>query len=324
MTLKILLDSRAPSGARLTTFEVRIPKFLLAQLNTHRSLSKSAASSRAIPINRTLEAVENDPFVPTYWGKNKKGMSPDEELSDDAKDGNKEIDCVPCYGTGFAFGSVDCGVCKYCGKTGKIIKSSKELSARAEAKQAWLKLRDRAIETVRQLDNLGLHKELANRLIEPWAYSTVIISATTFRNFFKLRSQPHTGVQRELQTIAAEMLTLYKASTPTPLTAGEWHLPLIRDEDREQVSDIEVLRKVSVGRCARVSYLTHDGRRDLQADVDLHDRLLVDAHMTPFEHVAQAAGSPIQSGNFKGFIQYRKLIPGEAGLDFELDDGQID
>jgi hypothetical protein len=106
-------------------------------------------------------------------------------------------------------------------------------------------------------------------------------------------------------------------------------LPLIQPDDIEWSSTwsstYERLRKISVGRCARVSYLTHDGKRDQQADIDLHDRLLTSGHWSPFEHVAEAlAVPPVNpgpeylpahpgcSGNFRtGWRQYRKLFSAE-------------
>ena len=84
---RILADSLAPSGVRLTTFEVRFPRFILAEWNTHRMLSRNAASSRAVPVRKLLEQVETEPFVPEYWGANRPGMQATEELSErDAAD----------------------------------------------------------------------------------------------------------------------------------------------------------------------------------------------------------------------------------------------
>lgn len=114
-------------------------------------------------------------------------------------------------------------------------------------------------------------------------------------------------------------------STPTLINDSYWHLPLIRDDDLnfEKAGEYyytEDLIRISVGRCARVSYLTHHGTRDPQADIDLHDRLLTSGHWSPFEHVAYAApgkqryrGESYTSGNFQGWVQYRKQFEGESG-----------
>ena len=100
-----------------------------------------------------------------------------------------------------------------------------------------------------------------------------------------------------------------------PKEEDEWHLPLVRPEDREAgLSDADLV-KVSAGRCARVSYLTHDGRRDPAADIELHDRLLESGHMSPLEHPAKALGPAdrdVFHGNIRGWVSYRSQIDGEA------------
>ena len=117
------------------------------------------------------------------------------------------------------------------------------------------------------------------------------------------------------------MRDLHRSSEPRVVGYGEWHLPLVGDEERAQFydwSDRDALQKCCVGRCARVSYLTHDGRRDPIEDVALADRLCAAGHMSPFEHAAR----PVDRGecddvngfigNFRGWVQYRKHLPHEA------------
>lgn len=270
---KILKDSLAPSGARLTTWELEYPRFVHSELMTHREFSRSAASSRAIPIEKMIKQVVDDPAMPKWWGKNQKGMQAREELSPD-----------------------------------------EALLAKAK----WLDARDQAASNVWLLNKLGLHKQLANRLLEPWMFITVIVSATNFENWFHLRCHP--DAQPEIKWVADEMQRLYRAATPTELKDCEWHLPLIFEEDIEEVRRVfvnaeivdEYLVKISTGRCARVSYLTHDGKRDLAEDVALHNRLVTSGHWSPFEHVAQAVDNPnYRSGNFTGWSQYRKLFRDE-------------
>jgi hypothetical protein len=160
------------------------------------------------------------------------------------------------------------------------------------------------------LMKLGLHKQLANRLLEPWAYITVVVSATDLDNLFSLRCHP--DAQPEIRRAVESLRSAVAASTPRRLRAGEWHLPFVTDEERSSLSS-GTLIKLSVARCARVSYLTHDGKRDPERDVQLHDQLLQSRHLSPFEHVAQALDWPVRHGNFTGFKQARKDIPGEAG-----------
>lgn len=160
------------------------------------------------------------------------------------------------------------------------------------------------------LMKLGLHKQLANRLLEPWATITVIVSATDLRNLFSLRCHP--AAQPEIRRAVEAVRAAVETSTPRALSAGEWHLPFVTDDERAELPT-ETLIKLSVARCARVSYLTHDGKRDLQRDVELYDQLARDRHLSPTEHAAQALDVPERHGNFTGFKQLRKLIPNEDG-----------
>jgi hypothetical protein len=87
---------------------------------------------------------------------------------------------------------------------------------------------------------------------------------------------------------------------------GEWHLPLVQDDERSM--PIEELKKVSAARCARVSYLTHDGKRDIEKDIELCERLRSDRHLSPFEHVATPSSEADLHANFRGWVQMRKEI----------------
>jgi thymidylate synthase ThyX len=180
--------------------------------------------------------------------------------------------------------------------------------------QKWLAARDSAVACCRELNALGVHKQIANRVLEPWSHITVVLSGTEFGNFFNLRCQPE--AQPEFQALACQMRDLYYSQSPDPLWPGQWHLPLIAPEDETSLP-LEDLKKISVGRCARVSYLTHVGRRDVQEDIMLHDRLVANGHMSPFEHVAMSLDCNRWSGNFRGFEQYRKTLFNENRGDYE-------
>lgn len=268
---KILLDSLAPSGARLTTFEITFPRFVLAEFNTHRLLSRNSASSRAIPVEKRVAAVESDPFVPETFGQNQKGMQANEELGDEAA---------------------------------------------AASKSAWLSAAHAAVQHAKYLAKIGVHKQLANRLLEPFLWHTAVVSATEWDNFFAQRCHP--AAQPEIRRIAEMMRDAREASTPRKLLAGEWHLPYADDYtssypplSRETEPGFGFdWRQVSVARCARVSYLTQDGRRDPQEDLALFERLRTaePMHASPFEHVAMALERREHSGNFVGWMQYRKLF----------------
>jgi thymidylate synthase ThyX len=264
---KVLADHLAPCGKRIVTFEVTFPRIVLAEFNTHRMLSRNSASSRAIPIEKMLAHVTSDPFIPTYWGKNQKGMQADEELSAEEQ---------------------------------------------YDARYAWLSARDEMVRRARALAALGAHKQTTNRLLEPFLWQTVLVTATEFDNFFALRT--HRDAQPEIREIATRMERLYCEHEPVEVEAGFWHLPLVEDRAELEAAGYtpEQVRQISVGRCARVSYLTHDGKRDPQADIDLCARLRASGHMSPFEHVAEALPTCTPSGNFVGWAQYRKGIAGEA------------
>lgn len=260
---KILADSWSTSGHRLTTFEVTFPRFILAEFNTHRMLSRNAASSRAIPINKRIEAIEKDPYIPEEWGSKKAGMQAGPPIEDVAP-----------------------------------------------LRRRWLYARDQAIDNARWLDESGVHKQLVNRLLEPFAWVTVVASATTWDNFFHLRTHP--DAQPEFQIIAKMMQSAMRVSRPPTLQSYDWHLPYITPEEVEaEDRDYIVLARMSSARCARVSYLTHDGKRDRDKDLELANRLFTSGHMSPFEHPAMAQDKPYAAGNFLGWTPYRKFLVNE-------------
>lgn len=202
------------------------------------------------------------------------------------------------------------------GAAEKGMQAYKEINsyASSECRHTWLLARDNCVGAVEGMLKQGLHKQIANRLLEPWMWITVIATGTegAWNNFFALRC--HHEAEPHIQKIAEMAREVRSQSTPQKLSDGQWHLPLIGFEGDELLS-VEDQVKVSVGRCARVSYLTHDGIRDVQADIDLHDRLLASKHFSPFEHVAQHSYSWIpdnESGNLgAGWTQYRKTLKGE-------------
>jgi thymidylate synthase ThyX len=271
---RILLDSRSPAGVRLTTMEVRYPRFIHSEVMTHRVLSRNSASSRAIPIRKMIEAVRAEPAMPVWWGRNQSGMQANEQIDD----------------------------------------ATREL-AEAEWRSA---LRDALAHAERLASSeVNLHKQLVNRILEPFAWITVIITATEWSNFFTQRT--HEDAQPELKHIATMMLERYRASTPRTVALGEWHTPLILP-DEEATLPVETRVKISVARAARVSYLTHDGARDHAKDIELYERLVgggANGHWSPFEHVATPLPSGDEwSGNFRGWDQYRKRFPQEHASSF--------
>ena len=273
---KIIADSSNPAGDRITTFELTYPRFVHAELMTHRMFSRNSASSRAIPTKKLMERIRDYPVMPKWWGKNQSGMQAREELQGD----DLEL-----------------------------------------AKQAWLAARDAALVFHQQMQDLGMHKQIANRILEPWMFITVIVTATEYDNWFYLRDSEF--AQPEIAWVAREMRKLYENNQPTALQEGQWHLPYVELFDHTSPLYVKIpmdvpgghpnkwLRKISTARCARVSYLTHDGQRDYDKDIELHDRLSKNGHWSPFEHPAEALSTSERSGNFIGWKQYRKHFAAE-------------
>jgi thymidylate synthase ThyX len=300
ITARIVADSVAYAydGTRLTTFEIEYPRFILAELNTHKMLSKNSASSRAIPVEKLLEMIDTNPAMPVHWGQNQPGMSAREELNGRSK----------------------------------------------EAAQAtWREARKIMISTTRVLTGIGLHKQVANRLCEPWQRMKTVISGTEWANFFHLRDHP--DAQPEFKALASCMRTAYTQNKPHVLQAGEWHLPYVNSrvypgnviryftESDDTDLSIDDALKVSAACCAQVSYRTMNDTLDKAQSI--YSRLIESdpKHASPVEHQGMVMQVPnhvdsnnawepgvthmrrdgtLWSANFKGWIQARQLIANEA------------
>jgi hypothetical protein len=190
----------------------------------------------------------------------------------------------------------------------------------ADCKGLWTAVRDDAIYKVKILTSTyRLHKQVANRLLEPWTHMTTLVSATDWENFFALRVHP--DAQPEFQALAVSHLEAMIASTPKEVNQGDWHLPFADKYLKDNCQDEEELRKACIGRCARVSYKNQNGEYSLQADLELFERIAKHEplHATPMEHVAQARKTSSRSGNFRGWTQFRKQQANECVkvLDFK-------
>ncbi len=298
----ILADSRSPDGFRLTTLEATFPRFVLAEFNTHRVFSRNSASSRAIPIFKQLRRVLDDPCVPVEFGSNQPGMQAGPPLEGEALR----------MAEGQWLLARDDAVRRVLG----LIAGPDAVAGGSGLSGTLDEIEEAYRGDARPTEWLNVHKQVANRLLEPFMWHTVIVTATEWDNFFNLRCHPE--AQPEIRRIAEAMRDAIEGSRPVELGREEWHLPLVREEDHEQVASLEDLIKVSVGRCARVSYLTHSGVRDLSADIELHDRLIASGHMSPLEHPARPLSTAARqregewSGNFRGWRSYRKDIGGES------------
>lgn len=298
---KVLADSQSPAGYRLTTLEATFPRFVLAEFNTHRVFSRNSASSRAIPIAKQLRRVLEEPYVPIEFGSNQPGMQAGTPLEGEKLEA-AEREWLRAR---------DDAVRRVLG----LVADPDTLAEQDDLFEALQEIEEAIRNRSQPSEWLNVHKQVANRLLEPFMWHTVIVTATEWDNFWNLRCHP--DAQPEIRLVAESMRAAFESSEPVDLAADEWHLPLVRPEDHEQESSIEDLIKISAGRCARVSYLTHAGERDLDADIQLHDRLLESGHMSPLEHPARPLStSELEesewSGNFRGWFPYRKSISGEA------------
>lgn len=200
---------------------------------------------------------------------------------------------------------------------GEVLDEESQLCSRTE----WLRARDAAVFSAEEFVKLGVAKQYANRILEPFSWSTVVCTATDWDNFFALRC--HEAAQPEIHALADQMYDAYYSTNPERRRDGQWHLPFITEMDGilNPFADYELFIKCSVARCARVSYLNHDGTSStVEQDLQLYERLLGSApvHASPAEHQAMAIGDPnVRSGNFRGWIQYRKTLKDENVERFE-------
>ena len=153
--------------------------------------------------------------------------------------------------------------------------------------EQWLAVAKWSLHKARLFAESGYHKQIVNRLLEPFQYIKVIVTATEWDNFFKLRL--HEDAQPEMMVLAEHMQAAMDNSVPAALQHGEWHLPYIGDlaygDDEWYPFTTEQAIKCSVARCARVSYLNHDNSNpSIEKDIDLYNKLLEAGHMSPFEH----------------------------------------
>lgn len=198
------------------------------------------------------------------------------------------------------------------------------LAVALAAQEIWLEAMEAAIVYAERMDALKVHKQVVNRITEPFAHIKVVLTSVYWENWDGLRN--HHAADPTIKVLAEAVLAARAASTPKLLLPGEWHLPYVTAAELEQ-HGIEVARKISVARCARVSYNNHDGTKtDLVKDIELHDMLLVEQpiHASPAEHQAtpdKRYQATLESkpfwcqahlhGNLTGWVQYRKTLPNE-------------
>lgn len=204
----------------------------------------------------------------------------------------------------------------YWGRNQKGMQAKAELShmEQEQARDTILEMRDMSLIRVHRLEEIGLHKQSSNRYLEPWMHMTTVMTGTEWTNFYSLRAHPE--AQPEFMLLAEAMLEAHNESEPEILYPGEWHLPFVQPEELPLFPNHKLL-KFSTARCARVSYTTHEGVPNHDRDIERHDELYQSGHVSPFEHQA----TPLKvatdhSGNFSGWMQYRKTLTNEYRSEF--------
>jgi len=284
LSAKVIKDSVSNvCGTRLVTFEVEFHRFILPELNTYRMWSRNYQSSRAVPVASQLKMVREDPAIPVFWGKNQPGMQADEE-------------CTTLIETDAVWTDED-GCPDY------------EAPELLTAEEWWRYSARLAANQAEKMHEAGYHKQIVNRMLEPFSYTRGILTATmpAFEHMFYQRIHP--AAQPEFQALAKLMKQAVDLSEPTRLRVGEAHLPYV-----DSVKPTKDNLAISMSCCAQVSYRKSDD--SLEKALDIVSKLNLDstadpAHASPAEHQAIVdlrLHSPY-NGNFsKSWSQYRKVL----------------
>lgn len=279
ITAKVVLDSESSNGgenSRLITMLLRYPKFIHGEHLRHRAMSFSVSSSRAIPVSKNIiEAYNKDLCAgPVWWGREQKGMSSGNELENIHRHHPEN---------GGYYNELD------------------------QAKTYWHEAAAYAVGYAEKLQAIGVHKSIVNRLMEPFLHVNVLVSGTTpgWMNFFGLRLDR--AAQPEIRVLAEECWKVWNCEdghTQQTLQPGDWHLPLVDDEYKQEINGpigntwiettglprLEIAKRVSTACCAHLSYESFEtGRRmTLSQCLAIHERLVgsIPIHASPAEHQA--------------------------------------
>lgn len=244
--------------------------FLANGITVHNCFSRNASSSRAVPVERTIQNILNDPWVPSDVYKNCKGMQGKDIVNEDDYD----IFC-----------------------------------------EEWQDAAFKAIEVAHKMVGNGFHKQHINRILEPFTKIKVIVTATEWSNFFDLRLSP--DADPEIQHLAKAIKMAMNAVSDTYVyinAHGGRTLPYVNFDEMDAIDDLRILTLISAARCARVSYLNHDGSKpDILKDLTLAKRLIDSGHMTPFEHQCRYSFDAGFQYNLRDFQSARYML--DHGID---------
>lgn len=272
------------TGQRLITFVCRYWRAIHSEVLTHRVFSRNASSSRAIPTAKLLEQVRINAAGPVHFGKNQSGMQASEEH-----------DAMIAHP-----------------RTGVLLMRE----------EAWALMAAEAADWAQAWADAGYHKQIVNRIIEPYVYITTVITATDWDNWNELRA--HVDAQPEIQDLAYTMLPLLEdiparvVYTDNLNDPRSWHLPFVTFQERATYKISELLA-MSAARCARTSYLTHDKQNPQREEDERLYRRLVESkplHASPLEHQAHASSNNRSCRNFRGgWVQHRALLEIAGSID---------
>lgn len=325
ISVKIVADSISHSGIRIITFELEYPRIIHSELMTHRLLSRNAMSSRAIPIKKMIEQVQQNPAMPVKFGKNQPGMQ-------DAGEHSAQL------GDGYS------------------------------AEEWWKLAGLSAARFAAEFADAGYHKQIANRLLEPYQRMKTVVTATDWNNFFWLRVDP--DADPTIYELAKAMKEASDNSIPDPLEPGQWHTPyvdhvygfediddkecavfegycVLDEENKPVMLTLEEALAISASCCAQVSYRVLNTSKEKA--LDIYEKLVSGnkVHASPFEHQATPMAEyreiensdyltighinfprdpssweegithadrqgQLWSGNLRGWRQHRQLVPDNA------------
>lgn len=258
----------------IVTYECVVPKWLVAEINTHRMLARNSASSRAVPTKTIIKHVMEDPYTPLEW----RYRNPE--------------------------GGMQAG----------------ELMSEADAQGAfhdWLAARDAAVEHATALEAIGTAKEHVNRLLEPFMWTVVVMTATEWENYFRLRG-PDGGAQPEFKALVEAQELALDESEPRHVygdethEADKWHLPYVTGEERKLYRP-EILPRLSAARCARVSYFRPGEVQPVEKELKRCQDLIDNGHWSPLEMPCRIDIDGGWHGPFRGWKPFRKFFGGESG-----------
>lgn len=263
MQVEVILASQGPSQKPIYTIRMRYPRMIHSEIMTHRVFSRNARSSRAVPVKTMLKEVRTKPFVPWHWGKNQKGMQAEQECDE-------------------------------------IVSHPYHPGAHITRENLWRAAANKAADTAEAFMIAGYHKQIANRLLEPFMWIDTLITSTEWSNFLWLRD--HKDAEPHLQDLARLVAEALDCIEIQDLEVGQWHLPYITGKDSAAVHMsfgatllgtrhdglTETLCKISAARCARISYAPFDGDASYEGELERYSRLVSSdrIHASPLEHQA--------------------------------------